>query len=148
MQHHLVGTLRPEARPDQGPRGLHPRPSLHVYTFLHAVPFHAVSPPFTVMSHLRSHLPHPHTFRVMVINSSYSLLSWKVSLAVRQPFKLQSRRTYQTAHPTAHALTYFRGSWAYLMSAFRSVRLSARSSFGTRCPKSNPLVVIIIKCIL
>lgn len=119
MQHHLVGTLRPEARPDQGPRCLHPWPPLHVYTFLYAVSFHGISRPFTVTSHLHSHLPHPHT---LVTNSSYLHLSWRASLAVRQPSRLQSQHMYPTALLTAHAPTYFRASWACPMLAFRSVR--------------------------
>jgi hypothetical protein len=123
MQHHLVGTLRPEARPDQSPRCLHPWRAFHVYTFLHAVPFHGLSRPFTVTSRSHLHLPHPHTFRVMVTNSSYLHLSWRAFLAVRQPSKLQSRHTYPTARLMAHALTYFRGSWACPTSALRLVRL-------------------------
>jgi hypothetical protein len=94
MQYHLVGTLRPEARPDQSPRCLNPWPALHVDTFLHAVLIHGFSRPFTVTSRSRSHLSHPHTFRVMVTNSSYLHLSWRVSLAVQQPFKPQSRHIY------------------------------------------------------
>ena len=123
MQHHLVGTLRPEARPDQSYRCLNPWPALHVYTFLHTVPIHGLSRPFTVTSRSRSHLPRPRTFRVMVTNSSYLHLSWRVSLAVQQPSKLQSRHIYPTAPLTAHAPTYFRGSWACPMSAFPSARL-------------------------
>ena len=123
MQRHLVGALRPEARPEQGPRCLHPWPPRHVYTFLHIIPFHSLSRSFTVTSRSRSHLPHHHTFRVMVTNSSFLHLSWRASLAVRQPSKLQSRHMYPTAPLTAHALTYFRGSWACPMLAFRSGRL-------------------------
>jgi hypothetical protein len=123
MQHRLVGTLRTEARPDQSPRCLHPWPALHVYTFPHAIPFHGLSRPFTGTSRSRSHLPHPHISRIMVTNSSYLRLSWRASLAVQQPSKLQSWHIYLTAPLTAHALTYFRGSWAYPMSASRSVRL-------------------------
>ncbi len=123
MQHHLVGTLRPEARPDQGPRGLHPRPPLHVYTFLHAIPLHALLRSFTVTSRSRSHLPHLHTFRVMVTSSSSLHPSWRASLVVRQPSMLQSRHIYPTAPRTAHAPTYSRASWARPMSALRSVRL-------------------------
>ena len=123
MQHHLVGTLRPEAWPDQGPRCLHPWPALHVNTFFHAVHLYGLSRPFTVISRSHLHLPQPHTFRIMVTNSSYSRLSWRASLVVQQPSKLQSLHIYPTAPLTAHALTYFRGSWVYPTSAFRSVRL-------------------------
>jgi hypothetical protein len=73
-------------------------------------------------------------------------LSWRASLAVRQPSKLQSRRISPIAPPTAHALIYFRDSWAYPMSDFRSVRLSARSSSDTLCSRSSLLVVSIAKC--
>jgi MFS family permease len=37
MQHHLVGTLWPEAWADQGPQGIHPRSSYHVCLTLHTV---------------------------------------------------------------------------------------------------------------
>ena len=147
MQHHLVGTLRPEARPDQGSRCLYPWPTLHVCIFFHAVPFHGLSRPFIVTSRSRSHLPHPHTFRAMVTNSFYLHRSWRASLAVRQPSMLQSRHMYPTAPLTVHALKYFRASWACPMLAFRSVRLSARSSSSTRSPKSSLLVVTTIESI-
>ena len=86
-------------------------------------PFHGLSRPFTVTSRSRSHLPHRHTFRVMVTNFSYLHLSWRASLVVRQLSRLQSQHMYPTAPLTAHALTYFRGSWACPMSAFRSDQL-------------------------
>jgi hypothetical protein len=148
MQHHLVGTLRPEARPDQNPRGLHPRPSHHVYTLLHTVPSHVLLRPFTVISRSGSHRPQPQRFRITVINCSYLHLSWRVSLAVRQPSKPQSRHISPTALPMAHALTYFRDSRAYHMSASRLVRLSARSSSDTLCFKSSPSVISTAKCLL